>query len=79
MTLASTEAEKKLQAILTQAEQAMRADLGAELDRLQALREMNPSIRQAELDHLSNRIEECAIHIAHANLQLQSLRLIITT
>ena len=31
------------------------------------------------LDHLRHRIEECAIHIQHANLQLQALRLIITT
>ncbi len=53
--------------------------LGAELDRLTALRKVNPSIRQEELDHLSYRIEECAIHIQHANLQLQALRLIITT
>ena len=43
------------------------------------LRRVNPSIRQEELDHLSYRIEECAIHIQHANLQLQALRLIITT
>jgi len=49
------------------------------LRRLQALREVNPSIRQEELDHLDYRIEECAIHIQHANLQLQALRLIITT
>jgi ATP-dependent helicase HepA len=57
----------------------MRAALGAEWARLTALREVNPSIRQEELDHLSYRIEECAIHIQHANLQLQALRLIITT
>jgi ATP-dependent helicase HepA len=57
----------------------MRADLGAELHRLEALRKVNPSIREEELDHLRYRIEECAIHIQHANLQLQALRLIITT
>ena len=57
----------------------MRADLGAELIRLTALREVNPSIREEELDHLRYRIEQCAIHIQHANLQLQALRLIITT
>ncbi|MEZ5503745.1 MAG: hypothetical protein R3E50_14195 [Halioglobus sp.] len=57
----------------------MRNSLGAELDRLEALRQVNPSIRQEELDHLRYRIEECAVHIRHANLQLQALRLIITT
>ena len=79
MVLASTSAETKLQEILAAAEDSMRADLGAELSRLEALREVNPSIREEELQHLRYRMEECAIHIRHANLQLQALRLIITT
>ena len=57
----------------------MREDLGAELARLEALRVVNPSIREEELDNLRHRIAECAIHIRHANLQLQALRLVITT
>jgi ATP-dependent helicase HepA len=79
MLLAATQAEAQLQEILAEAEQRMRADLGAELNRLEALREVNPSIREEELEHLRYRIEESAIHIQHANLQLQALRLIITT
>jgi ATP-dependent helicase HepA len=79
MTKATAVAEENLQAILKNAEETMRADLGDELKRLEALRKVNPSIRQVELDHLSFRIEECAIHIKHANLQLQALRLIVTT
>ena len=31
-----------------------------------------------ELDHLDYQMEQCAIHIRHANLQLQALRLVIT-
>ncbi len=79
MTKATAVAEENLQTILKNAEETMRADLGDELKRLEALRTVNPSIRQVELDHLSFRIEECAIHIKHANLQLQALRLIVTT
>jgi len=79
MSLAAQQAASKLQVILTDAEKAMYQVLGTELDRLTALRLVNPSIRQEELDDLSCRIEECAIHIRHANLQLQALRLIITT
>jgi ATP-dependent helicase HepA len=79
MTKATTVAENKLREILAQAEATMRADLGEELRRLEALRMVNPSIRQEELDHLRFRREECAIHISHANLQLQALRLIIST
>ena len=79
MSLASTKAEQKLQEVLDDGEATMRRQLGAELSRLEALRELNPSIRPEELDHLRYRIEESALHIRHANLQLQALRLIITT
>ncbi|MEM1111169.1 MAG: RNA polymerase-associated protein RapA [Pseudomonadota bacterium] len=79
MHSATRNAQARLEGILDEAERAMRASLGAELSRLTALREVNPSIRDEELEHLSYRIEESAIHIRHANLQLQALRLIITT
>lgn len=79
MSLASALAKAQLSKILQEAERGMRDTLGAELARLVALRAVNASIRQEELDHLSYRIEESAIHIQHANLQLQALRLVITT
>ncbi len=79
MALATAQAEQQLRATLSRAEQFMREDLGRELERLEALRAVNPSIRQEELDHLRHRIDECAVHIQHANLQLQALRLVITT
>jgi ATP-dependent helicase HepA len=79
MAMATEMAELRLKDILVTADQQMRDTLGAELDRLQALKANNPSIRQQELDHIRFRIEECALHIGHANLQLQALRLIIST
>ena len=79
MLLATRLATERLAPLLADAEQRMRAELGAELERLQALRAVNPSIRQEELDHMAYRIEESALHIGHASLQLQALRLIITT
>nr|MBP6724477.1 RNA polymerase-associated protein RapA [Halioglobus sp.] len=79
MALATAQGEQRLRATLSRAEQFMRGDLGRELERLEALRAVNPSIRQEELDHLRHRIDECALHIQHANLQLQALRLVITT
>ncbi len=79
MALATSQAEQQLKTILSQAEQTMREDLGTELARMEALRLVNPSIRQEELDHLRYRIDECAVHIQYANLQLQALRLVITT
>ena len=79
MALASSQAQEQLQTTLALAEQTMRTDLGEELARLEALREVNPSIREQELQFLRHRIDECAIHIQHASLQLQALRLVITT
>lgn len=79
MSLANAQAENRLQEVLGEAEQRMRSDLGAELARLEALRQLNPAIREEEIEHLRFRINECAIHIQHANLQLQALRLVITT
>ncbi|TGD71926.1 RNA polymerase-associated protein RapA [Mangrovimicrobium sediminis] len=79
MTLANAIAEERLRDILPAAEARMREELGAELARLEALREVNPSIREEELEYLRYRIDECAVHIRHAGLQLQALRLIITT
>jgi ATP-dependent helicase HepA len=78
MSLASSQAGLMLQTTLVEAERSMRATLGAEYERLASLREINPSIRQEELDHLGYLMDECAIHIQHAGLQLQALRLIIT-
>ena len=79
MALAAKQAESRLGAVLEQAEQQMRQELGAELARLESLRAVNPTIREEELAHLRYRIEESAVHIRHANLQMQALRLIITT
>lgn len=79
MSLASNRAEQQLEQVLRAAEDEMRNLLGAELSRLRSLREVNPSIRQEEVDHLTYQIEESALHIRHANLQLQALRLIVTT
>jgi ATP-dependent helicase HepA len=79
MSLATAAAEQQLASIVAGAEQQMRLQLGEELDRLQALRKVNPSIREEEISFLQRRIDECTVHIQHANLQLQALRLIITT
>ncbi|MFV8816233.1 RNA polymerase-associated protein RapA [Haliea sp. E17] len=79
MALANAHAETRVREVLAQAESRMRAELGSELARLEALQAINPAIRSEELDHLRYRIEECALHIQHANLQMQALRLIITT
>jgi ATP-dependent helicase HepA len=79
MKYATGIANSRREAILAEAEIRMRRELGDELARLEALRQVNPSIRQEELDHLAYLIEECAAHISHASLQMQGLRLIVST
>jgi len=79
MDIANDLAQQHLNTTLEQATQKMRDHLGTELERLAALQQVNPTIRDEEIDHLKYRIEECAAHIEHATLQLQALRLIITT
>jgi ATP-dependent helicase HepA len=78
MQLATELAEQRLHDILADADESMRRELGGELARLEALQRVNPSIRQEELDYLRYRVSECALHIQHASLQLQALRLIVT-
>ncbi len=78
MAMANSMAEQQLNETLETAQAKMKSVLGEELQRLHALKRVNPSIRQEEIDHLEYTISECAIHIQHANLQLQALRLIIT-
>ena len=79
MVNATALAQARLIDIIADAQARMRESLEAELERLISLRKVNPSIRQEEIEFLAHRIEECELHIQHASLQLQALRLIITT
>jgi ATP-dependent helicase HepA len=78
MSMATAMAESQLGEILQAGEEKMKSVLGEELQRLKTLRLVNPSIRAEEVEHLEYTMEESAVHIRHANLQLQALRLIIT-
>jgi ATP-dependent helicase HepA len=72
-------ASELMQGHLDTAEARMLEQLGAELTRLQQLQKVNPNIRDTEIEHLKYLMQECSVHIRHATLQLQALRLIITT
>jgi ATP-dependent helicase HepA len=51
----------------------------SELQRLQALSEVNPNIRQEEIDHLAAETDELQHHLASAQLKLEAVRLAVTT
>ncbi|MGF1725176.1 RNA polymerase-associated protein RapA [Photobacterium nomapromontoriensis] len=61
------------------AQNEMETTLRAELTRLQALKAVNPNIRDDELELLENQITELTGYISKAQIQLDSLRLIVVS
>ena len=51
----------------------------SELHRLQALAEVNPNIRQEEIDHLMSETEELQHYLATTHLKLEALRVAVIT
>lgn len=69
--------EAQLETIRAQALQDMHQQLDAELERMQALKEVNPNIRDEEIVAQQAQIEELDHLIKHAQYQLDSLRVIM--
>ena len=69
----------KVEAIRNQAEKEMQASLNSELERLQALKAVNPNIRDAEIDAIDAQIKELTGYIREAQYQLDSLRMIVVS
>lgn len=65
--------------IRQQALDTMHAELEAEQQRLQALAEVNPTIRQQEIDFLAQRRAQLADSIQSAELRLDAVRVAIVT
>ena len=62
-----------------QAHQDMQQSLNAELERLQALKAVNPNIRDEEIESIEEQIKELTGYINQAQVQLDSLRLIVVS
>ncbi|WP_434762391.1 RNA polymerase-associated protein RapA [Vibrio fortis] len=69
----------KVEEVREQAQKEMQANLNGELERLQALKAVNPNIRDEELQVIETQIEELTGYIAKAQVQLDSLRLIVVS
>ncbi|WP_394248710.1 RNA polymerase-associated protein RapA [Vibrio profundi] len=69
----------KVEAVREQAQKDMQANLNGELERLQALKAVNPNIRDEELEAIESQIEQLTGYIAKAQVQLDSLRLIVVS
>jgi RNA polymerase recycling family C-terminal. len=72
-------AEKALGEIQTRAHQEMESELQQALARLEALKTVNPNIRDDELDALREQISTLSHHIQHAQIELDALRLVVVS
>ena len=70
-------ADKQVGNIIEQAEAEMTKMQSAELTRLQALAQVNPNIRQDEMDHWQNLLSDLQRHLQRAQLKLDALRVAV--
>lgn len=70
---------EKVAAIREQAQKEMQSSLNAELERLQALKAVNPNIRDEEIEAIDEQIKELTGYIGQAQYQLDSLRMIVVS
>ncbi|MCJ2375970.1 RNA polymerase-associated protein RapA [Vibrio sp. ZSDZ34] len=75
----SSAVEDKVTVVREQAHKAMYSSLNGELERLQALKAVNPNIRDEEIDAIESQIKELDGYINKAQVQLDSLRLIVVS
>ena len=69
-------AERQGPALVARARKAMAAQLGQELERLQALQKVNGGVREAELQALRDQRSALEKHLGEARVRLEALRLI---
>lgn len=69
----------RVEAIREQAQKEMQSSLNGELERLLALKAVNPNIRNEEIRAIEEQINELSGYIGKAQFQLDSLRLIVVT
>lgn len=68
-------ARRRVPGIIKQAREAMMVQLGREIERLEALRTVNPSVRPAEIELLKDQRRLLDEHLKAARLRLDALRL----
>ncbi|MDW6002888.1 RNA polymerase-associated protein RapA [Vibrio mangrovi] len=71
--------QSRVENIRKAAQQEMASVLNRELERLQALKAVNPNIRDEEIEVLGKQISELSVLIQQAQYQLDSLRLIVVS
>ncbi|MCJ8170886.1 RNA polymerase-associated protein RapA [Atopomonas sediminilitoris] len=65
------------QARVAEAVKRLKAELDEEISRLTALRAVNPSVRESEIEHLRLQRDQGLAHLAQAALRLESVRILV--
>jgi ATP-dependent helicase HepA len=79
VTKAEHHGEQEISAIQAKALTNMQNKLGLEQQRLTALKAINPSVRQAEIDFISHQQAELSHYIDRAQLTFEAIRMIVVT
>lgn len=79
VTKAETHAQPQVVSIQEQAQLTMQKTLDEELQRLTALKAINPSVRQQELDFIKLQQKELNHYIDKAQLKFEAVRLIVVS
>lgn len=64
---------------IEQAKDVIKQDIGAEIERLKALAEVNPNIRQEEIEYLQQRLDLTLSYLQKATVELDAVRIIMAT
>ncbi|KTD46440.1 RNA polymerase-associated protein RapA [Legionella quateirensis] len=70
-------AEQQMLDVIEQAKIQMTQSIGDEVNRLESLQKINPTIRNEEIEYSKQQIVECEHYINSAALKLQALRVVI--
>ena len=76
---AESHGEQQISEIQSKALKSMQHKLGQEQQRLTALKVINPSVRQAEIDFLAHQQDELTHYIDKAQLTFEAVRMIVVT
>ena len=79
VTKAESHGEQQISSIQAKAFKSMKYKLGQEQQRLTALKAINPSVRQAEIDFLAHQQDELTHYIDKAQLTFEAVRMIVVT
>ncbi|MDX2368627.1 MAG: RNA polymerase-associated protein RapA, partial [Colwellia sp.] len=79
VTKAEFHGGQQISAIQAKALKSMQSKLGQEQQRLTALKAINPSVRQAEIDFIAHQQDELSHYIDKAQLTFEAVRMIVVT